>query len=78
MNYNKEFKTMYDVEGKKWKYGYNVYPQNINGRIFVTFFKNDYDEKIHFNDSGSVDIRAYLKPKTFQEMLAYANEIGWR
>jgi len=77
MNFNNKFLTMFEVDGEEWKYGYRVYAQNVNGEIFVTFFKKEYYEKIHFNNSKSVDIRAYLKPAVFQEMLDYAKSLGW-
>jgi hypothetical protein len=77
MKHNEKFLTMYDIDGEEWKYGYVVYAQNVKGEIFVTFFKKDYYEKIHFNNSGSIDINAYLKPYVFQEMLDYAKGLGW-
>lgn len=77
MNFNDKFLTMYDVKGVKWKYGFMVYAQNVKGKIFITFFTEDCYNKIHFNNSGSVDISAYLKPYIFQEMLDYAKKLGW-
>ena len=77
MNFNDKFLTIHEIDGEEWKYGYWVYTQIVEGEIFVTFFKKDYYEKIHFNNSKSIDISAYLKPHIFQEMLDYAKGLGW-
>ena len=74
---NEKFKTMYGVEGKEWKYGYLVYAQLYGGKIYVTFYKKDFTEKIHFNGSGSIDISMYGKAHMFLEMLDTAKMLGW-
>lgn len=74
---NEKFKSMYDVEHEKWKYGYNIYAQNVEGNIFVTFFDGDYTNTMHFNDSGSIHIYLYTKVEILQEMIETAKKLGW-
>lgn len=74
---NKKFKTMYEVKHEKWKYGYNIYTQDVDNDIFVTFYTDDFSEKIHFNNSGSIDICAYTKEERLKEMIETAKKLGW-
>jgi|LGOV01.1.fsa_nt_gb hypothetical protein len=83
INWNEKFVFTNYENSVEWEKGYRVYIQKIKdyqGKWSIPFvtFSNKIGEKLHFNDSLSINIEEYYgSADTLIDMIRYARSVGW-
>ena len=80
---NETFKVTTYEDSMEWENGYRVYIQRVRKdkdewSIPFVSFSNSSGDKLHFNDSLSINIDDYYgSADTLIDMIRYARKHGW-